>query len=778
MSVTKWDVGAIEVTVCNCTRADNRGLLDLEPSDYCRSPNLATQPIDAEYKVYTLDNPQIKIEGFTCVAWEEKKTIVGYFFGSYDTIFETITRSVTADECKRMARFHECGGPNIKMTIDDGSYVYNGKPDCKGKYWQTERCITLNCVLSPVTLTQKCPTCNVNSPYGRLTNNSEEASAIHGHRTFIWEPRGRQNTKSCNLKAIHNGTGRILSMDKEKKERLVDRVSQLEFHYIKDKEEKKNHESCNVGSIYKVIGVPDTWIEIKTNTASPEPWADQLIRNKSAVATLTAWGAIKSGNIDACLLASFNPGKVSRPAAAVGACEGKRFQNFELTVDGMLKVNDLIVTNNLAYQTQTYCLVVNPSGELQSLLCPLEQKYSRSPWLYNHVTKRISSAGLCLALWAQQSTVSSQPNVLMNQCDSTRRSQDWFIEFRRDDKGKVIRDGAFKNNIIDLTPVMKRMDIFPLSDNGTNEPRSLLVEHHQYTEGRAIDRENILSDELHTINCEMNKLKKYQIMAIAQNNGFMAAAAANLPECQRLLAHGSALMIQKCKSERVNITGRLGPCGIEPSYLNYTVGLDGFSLYPFKPCFRKGNIVSLNNKAYIWQNSDWEETKANIQLNNIILVGKFEEIDDNENEYMLKPHDAYDRVEEEQINRINDLVTMMHGTNINALQVVMDETTQNNIPEFNFWPKVLQKFWIIFTIVIIILILSVIIKYFIKNKMGSSKKWKRRAQSLELCGRSEHAEEMAILEPIAAPVESIIGRPKWSPVTKTWSMMGEGETAV
>ena len=86
---------------------------------------------------------------------------------------------------------------------------------------------------------------------------------------------------------------------------------------------------------------------------------------------LSAWGAIKSGNIDVCLLASYIPSKIS-----VAVCEGKEFQNFELTTEGMLRVNDLIVSQNLMYQTQTYCLSVNAAGDLVSMLCPLEQKYA------------------------------------------------------------------------------------------------------------------------------------------------------------------------------------------------------------------------------------------------------------------------------------------------------------------------------------------------------------------------------------------------------------------
>ena len=182
------------------------------------------------------------------------------------------------------------------------------------------------------------------------------------------------------------------------------------------------------------------------------------------------------------------------------------------------------------------------------------------------------------------------------------------------------------------------------------------------------------------MNCAMIKLKKIQLISLAQSNGFLAAQAANLPVCQRLQSHGSALMIQTCQKERVNVTAIEGPCGMEPFHANFTIGLDGYSLHPYMPCFRKGTVVSLNDKAYIWKDGDWIEVQPNIKMNNINLVGKFEELGNNESEYMLKPHEAFDSEEEEQVNQINDIVTMMHGTNANAMQLIMDESSKNNVP--------------------------------------------------------------------------------------------------
>ena len=58
--------------------------------------------------------------------------------------------------------------------------------------------------------------------------------------------------------------------------------------------------------------------------------------------------------------------------------------------------------------------------------------------------------------------------------------------------------------------------------------------------------------------------------------------------------------------------------------------------------------------------------EANIKLHNVELVDRFEQIDDNENEYMLKPHDAFEEAEGEQVNLMNDIITAMHGSNVHA----------------------------------------------------------------------------------------------------------------
>jgi len=137
---------ALEIVSCNCARPENKGILDLEPPDSCRSSGAAALPLEADYKIYTIDKPHFKFQGFTCTTWQERKTVVGYPFASYDSTYETITKEVTTDECKRMARLHECGGPNIKMTVDEGNYVYNMKPNCQGKYWSTVSFATINII--------------------------------------------------------------------------------------------------------------------------------------------------------------------------------------------------------------------------------------------------------------------------------------------------------------------------------------------------------------------------------------------------------------------------------------------------------------------------------------------------------------------------------------------------------------------------------------------------------------------------------------------------------
>ena len=98
---------ALEITVCDCSTASYLGLLSLATPEYCDSRAVIEQTVEVEYRMFAEEKRDIEWEGYSCMVWRKDKKIVGYFFGSYDTTFET--HSVSEAECIHMHRYHTCG---------------------------------------------------------------------------------------------------------------------------------------------------------------------------------------------------------------------------------------------------------------------------------------------------------------------------------------------------------------------------------------------------------------------------------------------------------------------------------------------------------------------------------------------------------------------------------------------------------------------------------------------------------------------------------------------
>ena len=51
-------------------------------------------------------------------------------------------------------------------------------------------------------------------------------------------------------------------------------------------------------------------------------------------------------------------------------------------------------------------------------------------------------------------------------------------------------------------------------------------------------------------------------------------------------------------------------CGVQPFFQNFTIGKDGYTLYPFSPCYWKGGIVLFNTRLYEHRNNEWQELQS------------------------------------------------------------------------------------------------------------------------------------------------------------------------
>jgi hypothetical protein len=98
---------ALEITACDCSAVENLGLLAFQNPNVCKS-NVNSTPTKAEYVMMAVNKEEISWDGYSCAVWVKEKNIDGYFFGSYDTTFNTYTATVTEAECKQMQKFQTC----------------------------------------------------------------------------------------------------------------------------------------------------------------------------------------------------------------------------------------------------------------------------------------------------------------------------------------------------------------------------------------------------------------------------------------------------------------------------------------------------------------------------------------------------------------------------------------------------------------------------------------------------------------------------------------------
>ncbi|EFX65165.1 hypothetical protein DAPPUDRAFT_117510 [Daphnia pulex] len=269
------------------------------------------------------------------------------------------------------------------------------------------------------------------------------------------------------------------------------------------------------------------------------------------------------------------------------------------------------------------------------------------PLVWNPETKVLTDGVHCLEAYKDR-------RVEAVNCSHTKTNQQWTFEPER---SKIIR---------------------PTEDNGP-----LLAQHHQYIEDKTLERENALLKEIKEVYWGNLQLRRYTTQLLAENNGLLAAMANNLPLCSRLKPNGMNLIMQQCKAMNITIRGEKTKCGYEPRFDIYTIGRDGYSLHPFQECFWKDQIVNLNGQSYSW-NSTFENYTLiypTYHLATINLQEKFQEINDNELEYQLLQHKAYETSEFEQQNVLNELITRIHEEDGNSIS----ELTLNKHAESRFW---------------------------------------------------------------------------------------------
>ena len=95
--------------------------------------------------------------------------------------------------------------------------------------------------------------------------------------------------------------------------------------------------------------------------------------------------------------------------------------------------------------------------------------------------------------------------------------------------------------------------------------------------------------------------------------------------------------------------------------------------HPFQECFWKDRLVNLNGRSYKWniEINEWEEQQATTHLASIKLIEKFEDLSDNEFQYVTKHHVSDNSHEFEQMNVLNELVTRIQAEDAGSMSALM-----------------------------------------------------------------------------------------------------------
>jgi len=186
---------------------------------------------------------------------------------------------------------------------------------------------------------------------------------------------------------------------------------------------------------------------------------------------------------------------------------------------------------------------------------------------------------------------------------------------------------------------------------------SELATHRFYLENRALERENILAKEITDVVCQMHRMKKELIIALASSSGILAAKSAGiLRPCARLQNNGENLILQQCQQTRADFSAIKTPCGYEPFYNNHSILTDGYSLVPFTECLWRNNIVNFNGQGYTFRDNDWHLVEFTTKPQAMkINTTTFKEEEDKEIRFVNNRHPIYDDLILDNDNILNEI---------------------------------------------------------------------------------------------------------------------------
>jgi len=384
---------------------------------------------------------------------------------------------------------------------------------------------------------------------------------------------------------------------------------------------KKTH-ACNQTSLNQIQGIPSTFIILKTSNMS-QPF------NQFTNFPFLFYN--KMSNLYLTAITNLNGVRLSVTSNA----NLNSVTRFLVTEDGQIKVDDDRCVHFPILSIKNCAMTVKG-------------------WMYDQVKKTLK--------YKNESCIYVDPTrliVLLKTCDSHLEYQQWSI---------------IQNSAADSA-----------SDSGNETDGStLLVEHHQFMQHLAIDRDNVIANEVQRVYCEFLKMKRINLIASASVDGMMAARQNNFSTCTELMPVGETLLVRECVSLRAMVNATLTRCGYEPLIGDKSLSKDGYTLIPRSECIHKYGVANLNGKPYTFINGGWEVIAPNIHVSTLNLVSSFDEKLDLEFNFIPKIHKALIAEEIQELSTLNELLTRIPSNNVNALTSHFEDIHETAHSELSF----------------------------------------------------------------------------------------------
>ena len=227
------------------------------------------------------------------------------------------------------------------------------------------------------------------------------------------------------------------------------------------------------------------------------------------------------------------------------------------------------------------------------------------------------------------------------------------------------------------SPTQRGIDHIKAEYAKTNQIQmELMLSHLQYIEDHQLTISNLISSEVHQLDCKMRKNRATLINLLAKQSGVRAAQLLGFSECSSVVSHGAMALLYQCEVLNTTVTARRTRCGMEPAIGNGTLSLDGYTITtPFVPCLHDGHFAQIGEQTYEFnkEQNDWVATTETVHLSHSHLAAVLDiTADVLASEGTVNFHESQDR---NVVDLIGELSAVMQTSGQTSL---MDAISRSN----------------------------------------------------------------------------------------------------